>query len=67
VMPGMNGRQLAELASSRRPDLKILYMTGYSRNAIVHHGRLDPGVSMIQKPITEEELARRVSSMLKNG
>ena len=66
VMPGMNGRQLADLALSRRPELKVLYMTGYSRNAIVHHGRLDPGVSMIQKPVSESDLALRIRSML-NG
>jgi two-component system NtrC family sensor kinase len=64
VMPGMNGRQLAELALSRRPGLKVLYMTGYSRNAIVHQGRLDPGVALIQKPISEQGLAVRVRSIL---
>ncbi len=60
VMPGMNGRKLAEEARRRRPDLKILYMTGYSRNAIVHQGRLDPGVDLVQKPVTSEQLARAV-------
>lgn len=67
VMPGMNGRQLADVASAKRPDLKILYMTGYSRNAIVHQGRLDPGVSLIQKPVSEQNLAMRVRSMLDQG
>lgn len=43
VMPGLNGRELSEIAVKQRPDLKVLCMTGYSRNAIVHHGRLDPG------------------------
>ena len=43
-MPGMNGRALAEAALKLVPNLKVLYMTGYSRNAIVHHGRLDPGL-----------------------
>ena len=47
VMPGMNGRVLADRAMQRRPGLKVLYMTGYSRNAIVHQGRLDPGVALI--------------------
>jgi CheY-like chemotaxis protein len=60
VMPGMNGRKLAEEAKRRRPDLKVLYMTGYSRNAIVHQGRLDPGVDLVQKPVTSEQLARAV-------
>ena len=46
VMPGgMNGRQLADEAAKRRPALKVLFTTGYTRNAIIHHGRLDPGVN----------------------
>ena len=64
VMPGMNGRVLADAARRYRPDLKILYMTGYSRNAIVHQGRLDPGVLLIQKPFTESALASRVHGAL---
>jgi CheY-like chemotaxis protein len=67
VMPGMNGRQLADVAAAKRPNLRILYMTGYSRNAIVHQGRLDPGVSLIQKPVSEQSLAMRVRSMLDQG
>ena len=64
VMPGMNGRTLSEAAQQHRPHLKILYMTGYSRNAIVHQGRLDPGVALIQKPFSESALAARVHGML---
>jgi signal transduction histidine kinase len=64
VMPGMNGRKLAEEARLRRPDLKILYMTGYSRNAIMHQGRLDIGVDLLQKPIISEQLASAVRKML---
>ncbi len=64
VMPGMNGRKLAEEARLRRPDLKILYMTGYSRNAIMHQGRLDNGVDLLQKPISSEQLASAVRKML---
>jgi len=64
VLPGMNGRQLAEQAKHRRPDLQVLFTTGYSRNAIVHQGRLDPGVAMIQKPITQESLAARIRDLL---
>jgi CheY-like chemotaxis protein len=60
VMPGMIGRKLAEEARQRRPDLKVLYMTGYSRNAIVHQGRLDPGVDLIQKPLSTEQLSAMV-------
>jgi len=64
VLPGMNGRQLAEQAKNRRPDLKVLFTTGYSRNAIVHQGRLDAGVAMIQKPITQDGLAARIRDLL---
>ena len=53
VMPGMNGRKLAEEARQRQPALKFLYMTGYSRNAIVHQGRLDPGVAADSKAAYE--------------
>jgi CheY-like chemotaxis protein len=63
-MPGMNGRKLAEEARLRRPDLKILYMTGYSRNAIMHQGRLDIGVDLLQKPISSEQLAAAVRKAL---
>jgi CheY-like chemotaxis protein len=64
VMPGMNGRRLAEELLARQPSIRVLYMTGYSRNAIVHQGRLDPGVSLLQKPITQVMLARRVRELL---
>ena len=64
VMPGMNGRKLAEEAKQRHPELKVLFMTGYSRNAIVHQGRLDPGVELLQKPITSEQLASAVRKIL---
>jgi PAS domain S-box-containing protein len=63
VLPGVNGRQLAEQAQKQRPGLKVLFTTGYSRNAIVHQGRLDPGVAMIQKPITQESLAARIRDL----
>ncbi len=67
VMPGMNGRALAEAARLRRPGLKVLYMTGYSRNAIVHQGRLDAGVSLMQKPFSQNVLAMRVRTMLEEA
>ena len=64
-LPGsFNGRQLADEASRRRPDLKILYTTGYARNAIVHQGRLDPGVELINKPFTYAALAARIRAVL---
>jgi two-component system, NtrC family, sensor kinase len=64
IMPGKNGRKLAEEARAQNPSLKVLYMTGYSRNAIVHQGRLDPDVELIQKPLTSEQLAAAVRKLL---
>jgi CheY-like chemotaxis protein len=64
---GVNGRQLADEARRRRPDLKVLFTTGYARNAIVHHGRLDPGVELIGKPFTYAELAVKVRQVLDKG
>jgi CheY-like chemotaxis protein len=61
---GMNGRALADEARRRRPDLQVLFTTGYTSNAIVHHGRLDPGVSLISKPFTYAELAAKVRHLL---
>ena len=61
IMPGgMNGRQLVEEALRRRPDLKTLYTSGYTENAIVHHGRLDSGVLLLVKPYRKAELARMI-------
>ncbi len=57
---GMNGRQLADEAILRRPGIKVLFTTGYARNAIVHHGRLDPGVEVIFKPFTYSDLAAKL-------
>jgi signal transduction histidine kinase len=64
VMPGINGRQLAAELCNRQPGLKVLFMTGYSRDAIVHHGRLDVGVSMLQKPLTQVTLAAKIRHIL---
>jgi CheY-like chemotaxis protein len=64
VMPGINGRELGRRAQEMRPKLPILYMTGYSRNAVVHHGRLDEGVELLQKPVSQAELASRVRELL---
>jgi CheY-like chemotaxis protein len=64
VMPGINGRELGRRARQMRPDLKILYMTGYSRNAVVHQGRLDDGVDLLEKPVTQAKLALRVREIL---
>ena len=64
IMPGLNGRELGQRALQIRPGLRVLYMTGYSRNAVVHHGRLDEGVELLQKPITQTHLAARVRDIL---
>ena len=61
---GMNGRQLAEEAERRRPNLKVVFTSGYARNAIVHHGRLDPGVQLITKPYTFAGLAAKFRQVL---
>ena len=67
VLPGKTGRVLADAATVLRPGLKVLFTTGYSRNAIVHHGRLDPGVHLLPKPFTFEQLAARVRDVLDQG
>jgi CheY-like chemotaxis protein len=61
---GMNGRQLADEACRRRGNLKVLFTSGYASNAIVHHGRLDPGVELITKPFTFAGLAAKVRHVL---
>jgi two-component system, cell cycle sensor histidine kinase and response regulator CckA len=64
VMPGMSGRALATQLLSSQRNLKVLYMSGYTENAIVHHGVLDRGVQLIQKPFTIGSLARKVREIL---
>ena len=65
VIPGgMNGRALAQEAVSRKPGLKVLFTTGYARNAIVHHGRLDPGVDFLGKPYSTNDLAAKIRTIL---
>ena len=64
VLPGMGGRQLAESLSARRPDLKVLYTSGYPDNAILHQGVLDPGVAFLEKPITPDELLEKLRETL---
>ncbi|WP_395697256.1 CHASE3 domain-containing protein [Methylocella sp.] len=64
VMPEMNGRKLAEAALARRPGLKVIYTTGFSRNAVVHNGVLDHDVDFLPKPFTLEQLARKARAAL---
>ena len=63
-LPGaMNGRQMADVATARRPQLKVLFTTGYTANAIVHHGMLDPGVNFIGKPFSIAALGAKIKGM----
>lgn len=64
IMPGMNGRELYEKSAVVRPDLKVLYMSGYTDNVIVHHGVLDEGVNFLQKPFTVLSLTQKVRRVL---
>ena len=64
VMPEMNGRDLADRMRQIHPEIRVLYMSGYTANVIAHHGMLDPGVFFIQKPFTNRELAARVRETL---
>jgi two-component system NtrC family sensor kinase len=65
ILPGgMNGRQLSDEVRRRRPSIKVLYVTGYTRNAIIHHGRLDPDIELLTKPFTADALTRKIRQML---
>ena len=64
VMPGINGRELSKHARQLRPGLKVLFMSGYSPNAVVHQGRVDLDVQLIQKPVALHELSARIRDML---
>jgi YesN/AraC family two-component response regulator len=65
IMPGsMNGRQLVDEALKHRPTLKTLFTSGYTENAIVHHGRLDSGVLLLAKPYRKSDLARMIRQAL---
>ena len=65
VLPGrVQGRDLAESVQPLRPEMKVLFKSGYTENSIVHHGRLDDGVQLIGKPFKRAELARKVTEVL---
>ena len=63
-LPGMNGRQLADAARERRPDLKVLFITGYAESAALATGFLDHGMEMITKPFAVESLMQRIRAMI---
>ncbi len=65
--PACRGKELSDAARVPRPGLNVLYTSGYTRNAIVHGGRLDPGVALLQKPFTFRELSERVRDLLEAG
>jgi two-component system cell cycle sensor histidine kinase/response regulator CckA len=67
VMPGMNGRILAENLLLRQPGIKVLYMSGYTDSFIAGHGVLDPGIHLLHKPFIEEVLIRKVREVLDGG
>jgi two-component system NtrC family sensor kinase len=65
VLPGgTNGRELADKILRQRPRLPVLFTTGYTRNAIIHHGRLDPNVNLLSKPYSHQDLARKIRQVL---
>jgi hypothetical protein len=63
VMPGMSGWALAETLSSLRPEMRVLYMSGYPDGVIARHGIAGPGITILQKPFTSDELLRRVEEV----
>ncbi len=67
IMPGMNGRVLAEQLSARQPGMKVLYMSGYTDSLIAAHGALDPGTYLLHKPFPEEVLIRKVREVIDSG
>ncbi len=61
---GMNGHSVAEKIKELRPDMPVLYMSGYTEDAIIHEGRLDPGIHFISKPFRRQEIARKLRDVL---
>jgi DNA-binding response OmpR family regulator len=66
-LPGLNGRQVADVARLQRPDLKILFMTGYAENAAITKGILNTGMQMITKPFAMDALTKRIRDLMQSG
>jgi CheY-like chemotaxis protein len=64
VMPGASGPELTRQLVEQRPDLKVIYMSGYTEDAIVHHGVLNPGIAFVHKPFTADTLGRKIREVL---
>ena len=64
VMPGASGPELTSQLIDRRPALKVIYMSGYTEDAIVHHGVLKPGIAFLHKPFTSDALGRKIREVL---
>jgi CheY-like chemotaxis protein len=67
VLPGKNGRQLADEIKRRQPDVRVLFMSGYGPEAILQHGQIEPGTEVIQKPVTQQLLADRIRQVLEDA
>jgi two-component system cell cycle sensor histidine kinase/response regulator CckA len=66
VMPGISGQELARRLTAMRPEMKVLYMSGYASETVVRHGLLESGASLFQKPFTQDDLARKIREVLEN-
>ena len=67
VMPGMSGPELRKELKTRRPDMQVLYMSGYTDRERVYHGAMDDRTPILSKPVTQEELTRRIRVLLDEG